>query len=66
MTAPHIPAPRPVVHLYLIVDRRDPKPREPTPIGVGLSRKQCREQIENHPDAEHFRIRRAKASIYES
>jgi hypothetical protein len=66
MTSPLPPAPRPIVHLYVIVDKRDPDPRTPTPIGVGLSRQKCRELISFDPDSDHYRIRRAKATIYES
>lgn len=61
-----VPSPRPVVHLYVIVDKRDPDPRNPTPLGVGLTRQECREQIQFDPEADHFRIRRARATIYES
>lgn len=64
MTAP-IPAPRPVVHLYVIVDKRDPDPRNPTPIGVGLTRAECREKIQFDPDSDHYRIRRGKTTLYE-
>ena len=57
---------KPFTYVYVIVDRRDPNPQEPTPIGVGLTRKSCRDQITHDPESDHYRIRRARATLYES
>lgn len=61
----HYPAKRPVVHLYVVVDRNDPKPDEPTPIAVGLTRKECRDKITFDPEADNYRIRRARSTLYD-
>jgi hypothetical protein len=68
MTAPtpsKRPAPRPVFHGYAIIDRRDPDPLNPTPIGVGMTRKECREKIQFDPDSDHYRVRRMRATLFE-
>ncbi|MCC2627774.1 MAG: hypothetical protein K0S14_1424 [Thermomicrobiales bacterium] len=59
------PAQRPVVHVYVVIDRNDPKPLEPTVIAVGLTRKECRDKITFDPDADNYRIKRARSTLYE-
>lgn len=66
MTAPTLPPRRPVVHLYVIVDKNDPNPQTPAPIGVGLTRADCRKLITFDPNADSYRIKRARATLYES
>jgi len=66
VTGPALPPRRPVVHVYVIVDKNDPEPLQPNPIGVGLTRAACREQISHDPDADSYRIKRARATLYES
>jgi hypothetical protein len=63
-----IPTPRPVCHVYVVIDKRDPNPRNPTPVGVGLTRQEAKTKIESRPpaDREHLRARRARATLYES
>jgi hypothetical protein len=60
------PAPRPVSYHYVVVDKRDLKPLEPTLIAVGLTRKACKDQIEFDPESDHYRIRRVRSVHYES
>jgi hypothetical protein len=59
------PTQRPVSFHYVVVDKRDPKPLEPTLIAVGLTRKACKDQITFDPDADHYRIRRVRSVHYE-
>jgi anti-sigma-K factor RskA len=59
------PAPRPVVHLYIAVDKHDPRPLEPTIVALGTSRAECRKQIEFDPEADNYRVKRARATLYE-
>lgn len=66
MTAPTLPPRRPVVHIYVIVDKNDPDPLNPAPLGVGLTRAKCREDISHDPNADSYRIKRARATLYES
>lgn len=60
------PTPRAWTYVYVIVDRNDPNPLNPTPIGVGLTRKACRDSISHDPESDDYRIRRARATLYES
>lgn len=60
------PAPRPFVYLYLVIDTRDPQPLTPTVIEVGKTRAECRDKITHDPDADFYRIRRARATLYPS
>lgn len=60
------PTPRPRAIVYVIVDRNDPNPLAPAPVGVGLTRKACRDAIQFDPEADNYRIRRAGAVLYES
>ena len=61
------PTPRPWTYLYVVVDKRDPQyATNPTPVKVGLTRKECRDGITFDPDSDHYRIRRARATLYES
>lgn len=67
MTAPAtVPAQRPFVYVYVVVDKRDPQPQTPTVIEVGKTRAECREKISHDPDADFYRIRRSRATLYES
>lgn len=59
------PQPKPVVHCYVVIDKNDPDPLNPTAIAVGLTRKQCREAITFDPDADSYRIRRLRGTVYE-
>lgn len=59
------PARRPVAWIYVVIDKQDPKPLEPTLIATGLTRKECRDKITFDPDADNYRIKRAKTTIYE-
>lgn len=67
MTAPTASFPRrPFAYLYVVVDKRDLNPENPTVIEVGKTRAECRDKITHDPDADHYRIRRARATLYES
>jgi hypothetical protein len=68
MSGVDIPPPRPVCHVYVVVDKRDPNRANPTPLGVGLTRQEAKSKIDTRPDADrpHLRARRARATLYES
>jgi hypothetical protein len=59
------PAQRPVSFHYVVVDKNDPRPLEPTLIAVGLTRKECKDKITFDPEADHYRIRRVRSVHYE-
>ena len=62
---PPLPPVRRAFYCYAVIDVLAPDDADP--VFVGLSRKQCREYIDEHPlVAGNLRIRRGRTTLYQS